>query len=132
MNSHSAHAAHAAGRSGEISGNGALISASTIQGTRVYSPAGDELGHVEDVMIEAGSGRVVYGVLEFGGFLGIGADHHPIPFGKLRYDHGRQGYVTDLTREQLEGAPRHSDDWRTDRDWQTRSHDHFGIRPYWL
>lgn len=103
-----------------------------IQGTRVFSPAGDELGHIDDVMIDADSGRLVYGVLQFGGFLGIGSDHYPIPFGKLRYDHTLAGYVTDLTREQLEGAPAYIEDWRADRDWQRRSYEHYGLSPYWL
>lgn len=109
-----------------------LISGGSVQGTRVYSPAGDELGHIDDIMIETGSGRVVYGVLEFGGFLGIGADHHPIPFSKLRYDQRMQGYVTDLTQEQLESAPAHSDTWRDDRAWQEKSHRHYGVAPYWM
>ena len=112
--------------------SGGLISGRTIQGTRVYSPQGDDLGQIDDVMIEPGTAKVVFGVLEFGGFLGIGSDHHPIPFGRLRYDSAREGYVTDLTKEQLEGAPRHSDDWRTDRDWQERSYRHYGVNPYWM
>ncbi|MFE3836224.1 PRC-barrel domain-containing protein [Pseudogemmobacter sonorensis] len=103
-----------------------------IKGTKVYSPAGDDLGHIDDVMIDAASGKVVYGVLQFGGFLGIGSDHHPIPFGKLRYDSARGGYVTDLTKAQLEGAPAYADDWRSNRDWQRRSYDHYGVSPYWL
>lgn len=103
-----------------------------INGTKVYSPAGDDLGHIDDVMIDPASGKVVYGLLQFGGFLGIGSDYYPIPFGKLRYDHARQAYVTDLTKEQLEGAPRYGDDWRTDRAWQQRSYEHYGVPLYWV
>jgi len=107
-------------------------SGKTVQGTRVYSPAGDELGHIDDVKIEPGSGRVVYAVMQFGGFLGIGADYHPIPFGRLTYDAELDGYRTDLTKAQLESAPRHNDGWETDRGWQQQSHDHYGVRPYWM
>lgn len=103
-----------------------------IKGTKVYSPSGDDLGHIDDVMIDPSSGKVVYGVLQFGGFLGLGSDYHPIPFGKLRYDHARHGYVTDLTRDQLEGAPRHADNWRSDRSWQQRSYEHYGVPLYWV
>ena len=109
-----------------------LISGRTIQGTRVYSPAGDELGHIDDVMIDTASGRTVYGVLEFGGFLGIGSDHHAIPFGKLRYDAARDGYVTDLTKDQLDKAPKQDETWRSNRDWQQRSHEYYGVQPYWM
>lgn len=110
----------------------ALISGRSIQGKRVYSPAGEELGHIDDVMIDAATGRTVYGVLQFGGFLGIGSDHHAIPFGKLRYDHKLEGYVTDLTKEQLENAPKQDDTWRENRDWQKQSHDYYGVVPYWM
>lgn len=110
----------------------ALISGQTIQGTRVFNPAGEELGHIDDVMVDAGSGRVVYGVLQFGGFLGIGSDFHAIPFGKLRYDVQRNGYVTDLTKDQLENAPRQEDSWLKDREWQRRSHEYYGVPPYWM
>lgn len=109
-----------------------LISGKAIQGTRVYSPTGDELGHIDDVMIDTSSGKTVYGVLQFGGFLGMGSDHHAIPFGKLKYDTSREGYVTDLTREQLENAPQQDDSWRENRDWQQRSHEYYGVAPYWL
>jgi hypothetical protein len=120
------------GSSHQSTQSGGLISGGTIQGTRVYSPRGDELGHIEDVMIDPSSGKVVYGVLQFGGFLGMGADYHPIPFSRLQYDPRQEGYVTDLTQEQLEGAPRHDDNWRADRDWQERSHRHYGVAPYWM
>lgn len=111
---------------------GALISGRTIQGTPVYNPAGDHLGHIDDVVIDAASGRVVYGILQFGGFLGIGSDFYPIPFGKLTHDRERGGYVTDLTREQLDTAPRPDPDWHSDIDWQRRAYDHYGVPPYWF
>lgn len=111
---------------------GGLVSGRTVQGTKVYSETGEELGHVDDVRIDAGTGKIVYGVLQFGGFLGIGSDYYPIPFGRLRYDHQLHGYVTNLTREQLEGAPRASDTWYEDRAWQEQSHRHYGVNPYWI
>lgn len=103
-----------------------------INGTRVYSPMGDDLGSINDVLVDAASGRVVYGVLQFGGVLGLGAEYHPIPFERLRYDNGLGGYITDISAQDLEGAPPHEDDWRDDRDWQTRSYEHYGVRPHWV
>ena len=128
----SAFGQSAAGQASAEPPVGALISGRMVQGTRVFSPGHDELGHIDDVMIDAVTGRVAYGVLQFGGFLGIGSDYHPIPFGRLKYDATLQGYITDLTKDDLEGAPSHQEDWRTDRDWQTRSHDYYGVMPYWV
>ncbi|WP_209426963.1 PRC-barrel domain-containing protein [Pararhodobacter sp. SW119] len=118
--------------SGTNADHSRLISGSRVQGTTVYSPAGEELGQIDDVMIDPTSGRIVYGVLQFGGFMGMGSDYHPIPFARLQYDSAREGYTTDLTKEQLENAPRHDDDWYHDREWQERSHQHYGVSPYWL
>ena len=43
--------------------------------------------------------------MSFGGFLGMGADEHTIPWEKLNHDTSLGGYRTDITEEQLEGAP---------------------------
>ncbi len=82
-----------------------LISSRRVEGTPVYNPQGEKLGTVHSVMIEKRRGQVAYAVLSFGGFLGIGTDVHPVPWEILTYDVDRDGYVVDLTREQLEKAP---------------------------
>ena len=66
------------------------------------------------------------------GFLGIGANEHPVPWKKLRYDSDIRGFVTDITHEQLTGAPSLTETWFDDRDYHRRSYDHYGVRPYWL
>lgn len=40
-------------------------------------------------------------------------------------------YITNITEDQLKDAPEFSDDSWTDRDWETRLHQHFGTEPYW-
>jgi hypothetical protein len=52
-------------------------------------------------MIEKISGRVAYAVMSFGGFLGLGAEEHAVPWSKLTYDTNLGGYRTDLTEQQL-------------------------------
>ncbi|WP_225028807.1 PRC-barrel domain-containing protein [Xinfangfangia pollutisoli] len=110
----------------------ALVSSSDVNGTDVYSPSGDHLGQIDHLMIDKVSGRIAYAVMRFGGFLGFGEGAHPIPWKKLRYDVTREGYVTDITKEQLEGAPQSPDDWRVSRDYDRRAYDYYGIPPYWL
>jgi hypothetical protein len=56
------------------------------------------------------SGRVSYAVLSFGGFLGIGDDHYPLPWQSLKYDTSVGGYRTVVTEDQLKGAPRYGND----------------------
>ena len=49
-------------------------------------------------------------VLSFGGFLGIGDDHYPLPWQSLKYDTGLGGYRTGITESQLKGAPKYGND----------------------
>ncbi len=110
-----------------------LIAGSTVSGTTVYDTQGEKLGTVEDVMIDRASGRIAYAVMSFGGFLGIGNQHHPLPWSTLRYDTSLGGYVVNLDRRLLDGAPAYADenpDWE-DHVWGQRVHDYYHADPYW-
>ena len=92
-----------------------LIASDKVEGTAVYNRAGERLGSVYNVMIDKYSGQVAYAVMSFGGFLGIGERYHPLPWRALTYDTGLGGYVVDVGRERLEGAPSYGRDeapWR--------------------
>ncbi|MGL4964037.1 MAG: PRC-barrel domain-containing protein [Inquilinus sp.] len=110
-----------------------LISGEKVSGTNVYNTAGDSLGEVHDVMIDKMSGRVAYAVMSFGGFLGMGQKYHPLPWSSLTYDADRGGYVVNLSREQLEGAPVFAEDDqpRWNREYEQGIHDYYGVAPYW-
>jgi sporulation protein YlmC with PRC-barrel domain len=87
---------------------GRLIAASKVNGTSVYNRAGEKLGSIYDVMLDKRSGKAEYAVLSFGGFLGIGDKYHPLPWQVLNYDAAQGGYVVDIDRDRLEGAPSYS------------------------
>jgi sporulation protein YlmC with PRC-barrel domain len=87
---------------------GRLIAASKVNGTTVYNAAGEKLGSVYDVMIDKRSGRTEYAIMSFGGFLGIGDSYHPLPWSALTYDEQQGGYVVDIDRSRLQGAPVYS------------------------
>jgi len=110
-----------------------LIAAEKVQDTTVYNRNGDNLGSVYGLMIDKVSGRVSYAVMSFGGFLGIGERYHPLPWGTLTYDTALGGYVVDLTREQLEGAPSYtSDESPWERPGYGRNvYDYYGL-PYMM
>ena len=88
---------------------GSLIAASKVNGTTVYNSQGESLGSIYDVMIDKRSGEVAYAVMSFGGFLGMGEDYHPLPWSMLTYDTEQGGYVVNLDKDSLEGAPRFSE-----------------------
>jgi hypothetical protein len=92
-----------------------LISSKKVEGTPVYDTKGEKIGRIDHVMIGKRSGRVEYAVMDFGGFLGIGEKHHPLPWDALDYDTDRGGYVVDLDKKRLEEAP--SFDQGTEPEW---------------
>jgi hypothetical protein len=89
----------------EASEQGNLIGSDKVEGTAVYGADRTKIGSIERVMIDKASGKVSYAVLSFGGFLGIGDDHYPLPWQSLKYDTSLGGYVTGVTETQLKGAP---------------------------
>jgi sporulation protein YlmC with PRC-barrel domain len=82
-----------------------VISADKVEGTAVYDRSGNRLGTVDDVMLDKVSGKALYAIMSFGGFLGMGENHYPLPWSSLTYDPNQGGYVVELTKEQLESAP---------------------------
>ncbi len=109
---------------------GSLIAASKVNGTTVYNRAGEKLGSVYDVMVDKRSGKAEYAIMSFGGFLGIGDSYHPLPWQSLTYDEVQGGYVVDLDRSRLEGAPsyksRDPDRW-ADPAYGRQVNDYYGI-----
>ena len=89
--------------------SGNLIAAHQVQGTAVYNTTLEKLGRVEDVMLDKRAGRIAYAILSFGGFLGIGDRFYPLPWEKLTYNTEVGGYIVDVSRDTLEGAPSYAD-----------------------
>jgi len=111
--------------------SGYVISSDHVEGTKVYNTAGDKLGSIDDLMIDKRSGQVLYAVLEFGGFFGMGTDRYPLPWNVLKYDTERDGYVVPVDKRQLEGAPHYEVDKRPhyDEAYGRRVDDYYGVPP---
>ena len=93
--------------------------------------AGKNIGEIDHLMIDKVSGRVGYAVMSFGGFMGLGHSHYPVPWGALKYDTSLAGFRTNITEQQLKDAPSSVTTPWEDRDWETRTHRHYGAPAYW-
>lgn len=116
------------------SGHTDAIAASRVIGTAVYNTAGQNIGTIEDVMLDKMSNGILFAVIGFGGFLSIGEKYHAIPWSALDYEESRGGYVVPFTREQLEAAPSYSIDELSGRDGKAAREAAFAyykIDPYW-
>jgi hypothetical protein len=108
-----------------------LISSEQVEGTIVFDRAGEKVGTIDHLLINKKSGLVTYAVMSFGGFMGLGHNHYPLPWSALSYDTDLEGYRTSVNEQQLRDAPEFTDDAWQDRDWEARIHDHYGVPYYW-
>ena len=95
--------------------NRQLISSEDVHGTEVYGADRKHIGEIDHLMIDKDSGRMAYAVISFGGFMGLGHSHYPVPWGALTYDTQLGGFRTNITEQQLKDAPEFSDDSWGDR-----------------
>ena len=93
------------------------LSSTSIQGTNVVNFKRQDLGKIQDLMIDPQSGRVIYAVLDFGGFLGIGDKLFAVPMQAFSVDRVNEVFSLDIDKERLENAPGFDkDNWPSTAD----------------
>lgn len=105
----------------------------------VRSPADENLGRIQDVVVDTQSGRVVYAILSFGGFLGVGDKNFAVPFAALKpkisqEDTEEVSYVLNVDKNRLQQAKGFDrDKWpnMADRSWARETHQFWNVQPYW-
>lgn len=96
----------AASRKQALTGEpGERLHARTIIGYGIRNPQGEDLGKIDNLMINLQKGEVEYAVVEFGSFLGLGAKLFAIPFRELRVDTGNKVFILNREKEYLKRSP---------------------------
>ena len=111
-----------------------VLAASTLEGDSVRNSAGDNLGKVDEIMIDIPSGQVAYAVLSFGGLLGLGDKLFAVPWSALRVDEDEKCLILDVSKSTLESAPGFDkDNWpdMANTTWRSEVYHHYGASPYW-
>ena len=114
--------------------NKLVLSATSMIGDKVKNSAGDQLGGITEIMIDVHTGQVVYAVLSFGGFLGLGDKLFAIPWESLTIDTSDHTFILDVPKEVLQNAEGFDqDNWPNfaDPEWSRRTYAHYGVEPYW-
>jgi sporulation protein YlmC with PRC-barrel domain len=112
-----------------------MVRASKAIGTDVEDASGNNLGDVDDIVIDDGTGRVVYAVLSFGGFMGMGDKLFAIPWQSLtKSTKDESKMVLDVPKDRLKAAPGFDKkNWpnMADRRWGHDIHTYYGKEPFW-
>jgi len=115
-----------------------LIRASRVEHVPVFDDAGNQIGHIEDLSIDRITGQVIYAIMSFGGFLGIGKRYHPLPWDRLHYDRAMAGYIVNLDRAALRDAPHYGAedlevfDGHEQQSHSTTIYNYYGLFPPYL
>ena len=82
-----------------------FLAATSIIGDKVHNDQGEDLGKIEDIMLDVTTGKIEYVVIAFGGFLTIDEKYFAIPFRLLKVDPENKAFLFNQPREVLEKAP---------------------------
>lgn len=107
------------------------LSATSLTGTSVKNLKNEDIGKIQDLMIDLQSGSVLYAVLSFGGFMGIGDDYFAIPMEALQFtDDDNKIIKLDIDKEKLKSAPGFDkNNWpehTADSTYVTGIYEHYG------
>jgi len=84
------------------------LAVSALTGTDVRNAAGENLGDINDVVLDK-SGKPTVAIIGVGGFLGMGEKNVGVPFHALQFtvsnDTNTQVARLDVTKEALQAAP---------------------------
>ena len=111
-----------------------VLAASTLAGDSVRNSAGEDLGKVDEIMIDIPSGKVAYAVLSFGGVLRMGNKLFAVPWSALTVDEDEKCFILNVDKQTLDSAPGFDkDNWpdMADNTWGSEVFRHYGANPYW-
>ena len=84
-----------------------VMAADTLEGDRVVNRQGEDLGDIQDIMVDVQRGCVAYAVMSCGGIPGVGDKRFAIPWHALTLDAGRNCFVLDAQADEFHGVRPH-------------------------
>jgi sporulation protein YlmC with PRC-barrel domain len=111
------------------------VLASKVEGQTLRGAEDKTIGEVNDLVFDAGSGRMAFIVAQFGGFLGIGDSKVAVPWDYFKVNDQGRLYTNMVRADEVRTAPRiESKDWAElqDRRFGPKVYDHFGRDATWF
>jgi sporulation protein YlmC with PRC-barrel domain len=80
------------------------VQAQNLIGRDVVGPTGDQIGEVNDLLMDPQSGRIQEVIIAYGGFLGLGERLVAVPWSEVQFSTDGETIIAPMTEEQLETA----------------------------
>ena len=82
-----------------------VLTTKSIIGDKLLNHSGEDLGTIQDLMINIDEGKIEYVIIAFGGFMGIRQKYFAVPFEALVLDGDEQVFIFDQNVESFENHP---------------------------
>jgi sporulation protein YlmC with PRC-barrel domain len=113
--------------SSRAKGNYILGVRKSIIGSPVINAERQDLGRIEDLVVDSRTNQIAYAILSFGGFFGVGDKHFAIPWEVIHFDSVERQAVLNIEQDRLNNAPGfEKENWpdMTSSEWASRIRSH--------
>ena len=95
-----------------------VVKSHEVIGVKVKNKEKEELGKVEEIVLEKISGQARYVVLSFGGLLGMGDKYFAFPWKSISYSPAEECFILDVDKNKLkEERGFDKDNWPDMAQW---------------
>ncbi|GAB3259168.1 PRC-barrel domain-containing protein [Arthrobacter pigmenti] len=101
-----------------------------IRGRHVKDKAGEDLGKVDELLIDTNENKVRFLIVASGGFLGLGEQKSFIPVDAVTQVQDEEVRI-DQTREQVAGAPAYDPELVQVEGFYDDIYGYYGYTPFW-
>jgi sporulation protein YlmC with PRC-barrel domain len=101
-----------------------------VRGRTALDSNGEEIGTVEDLLVDEDADTVRFLRIGSGGFLGIGRDHFLVPVDAVTAV-GHETVIVSHDRDRLHDVPGYDPELTYDRDYYAEVYGWWGYGPYW-
>ena len=108
--------------------SGQMMTAEKLKGMEVVSQMGEEIGEIEEVMIDQQTGEVKFVIISKGGILGIGGEEVAVPLNAFEIINEQARLTVDQSK--FENVPQQKPEV-TDSDYLRDLESHYGVAPAW-
>ncbi len=115
----------------------ALICARDLKGAKVKGSGDEEIGEIDEVIVDIEQGSIAYTVLGAGGTLGLGEKNFPLPWQltQASYDQDNKFVMrSTLTKDRLMQAPLYEEkdsERMFSSGWVVEVYKFYSVEPYW-
>ena len=109
--------------------NNNIVRTTDFIGKSVCNTAYEDLGKIEEIVLDKISGQAKYFVLSFGTFMGMGGKYFAFPWQAISYDLNKEAFVLNVSKDKLDASQGFDkDSWpdMAQTEWQNKISGYYG------